>query len=630
MYLALAGFAIPDDIRARKRKALAGGYRVEMYDPGRHEGLAEMLDGFDNPLWRRQIPEYAASGAPLVVAACEGKAAGFAVPVLREESGRGFFAGIGVHPRHEGHGLVEELTAGNGGPVGRDMAEYREQKVREAAEFAEMLGGEAIVFDIPDGELADSEEMRYRVCDVIRRVRPNIIITHFKNSMHKDHMATHRIVVDACFFCRTGLAAAGAAGAFRFPAVLCVENWEDAVGYKPYVYIHSHEEAGAMVRNGIDRIMSHAHLFRGKRIGLITSPAGMTAEFVSTIRILHENFHLAALFSPEHGVRGDLAAGAPVDTYQDPYTGVTVYSLYRQDSKRMTPEMLDEVDVVVYDIQDVGVRYYTYIYTMLYALEDCAKAGKEFVVLDRINPLDGVTVEGNVLKPGYESFVGNYPLCVRYGLTAGEVAAMANEQQGWKAELYIVPCEGWDPRMLFPETGRIWVHPSLNVPRFETALLYGGTCLFEGTILSEGRGTTFPFEMIGAPFIEPEGLAAEMNAKRLPGVRFRPVYFQPAASKFAGELCGGVQLYVTDPRALQAVETGVTLLYTIKCNYEAFAYLPPVKENSRPFIDLLCGDKLYREGAAPLPEMLERFREESRAFAKIKEDYHLYPRGRGE
>lgn len=382
-----------------------------------------------------------------------------------------------------------------------------------------------------------------------------------------------------------------------------------------------------MIRNGIDQMMQNAQLFKGKRIGLITTPTGLTSDFVSTIQVLHENFNLAAMFSPEHGVRGDQAAGAQIETYIDPATAVPVYSLYRKDSKRLSQEMLDQVDMVVYDIQDVGVRYYTFIYTMMYALEDCAKAGKEFVILDRINPLDGVTVEGNVLKPGFESFVGNYPLCVRYGLTVGELATMVNEQKGWNAKLHVIRCEGWDRHMLFPETGNTWVHPSLNMPRFETALLYSGTCLFEGTNLSEGRGTTFPFEMIGAPFIDGDKLAKEMNEKKLPGVRFRPVYFQPTTSKFQGELCGGVQLYITDVRALRPVETGITLLYTIKRGYEKFTYLPPVKENSRPFIDLLCGDKLYREDNIALPEMLEQFREESLTFAKLKQQYHLYHEG---
>lgn len=379
-----------------------------------------------------------------------------------------------------------------------------------------------------------------------------------------------------------------------------------------------------MILNGIDTIMEAAHLFKGKKLGLITSPTGLNKEYVSTIQILHENFHLAALFSPEHGVRGDQAAGAMVETYTDPITGVPVYSLYRKDSKRLSQEMLDEVDMVVYDIQDVGTRYYTFIYTMLYSLEDCAKAGKEIVILDRINPLDGVTVEGNILKPGYESFVGNYPLAVRYGLTAGEVAMMANEQTGWNAKLHVVRCQGWDRKMLFPETGRQWIMPSLGIPRFETALIYPGTCLFEGTNMSEGRGTTAPFEMMGAPFIHAETLADEMNRQQHPGVIFRPVYFKPSFSKFQGEQCSGVQIHITDMRAVQPLETGVKLLFTIKNNYEEFSFLPPLKENSRPFIDLLGGDNLYRNENIDVPALLEQFREESREFAKLKAQYHLY------
>ncbi|GIO66383.1 DUF1343 domain-containing protein [Paenibacillus sp. JTLBN-2024] len=379
-----------------------------------------------------------------------------------------------------------------------------------------------------------------------------------------------------------------------------------------------------MILNGIDTVMEAAHVLKGKRLGLITSPTGLNKDFVSTIQILHEHFHLAAMFSPEHGVRGDQAAGAMVETYSDPITGVPVYSLYRKDSKRLSREMLDEVDTVVYDIQDVGTRYYTFIYTMLYALEDCAKAGKEIVIFDRVNPLDGVTVEGNILKPGFESFVGNYPLAVRYGLTAGEVAMMANEQKGWNAKLHVVRCQGWDRRMLFPETGRIWVMPSLGIPRFESALVYPGTCLFEGTNLSEGRGTTAPFEIIGAPFIQAERLADEMNAQKHPGVMFRPVYFKPSFSKFQGEQCGGVQLHITDVRAFRPLETGVRLMFTIKNNYESFSFLPPVRENSRPFIDLLGGDNMYRDEHVDVPALLEQFREESRRFEKLKAEYHLY------
>lgn len=379
-----------------------------------------------------------------------------------------------------------------------------------------------------------------------------------------------------------------------------------------------------MVLNGIDSITKYSHLFKGKRVGLITAPTGLTKDFESTITVMHEHFHLTAMFSPEHGVRGDLDAGAYVDTYTDPYTNVPVYSLYRKDSKRITKEMLDEVDIVVYDIQDVGVRYYTFIYTMLYALEDCAKAGVEFVVLDRVNPLNGVDVEGNILKPGFKSFVGNYELAVRYGLTAGEVAMMANDQMNWQATLHVIRLEGWERNMSFPDTGLTWVHPSLGMPRYETALLYAGTCLFEGTNCSEGRGTTFPFEMIGAPYIGAQPLADEMNAKRIPGVRFRPVHFKPTASKHMGELCGGVQLYITDKKALKPLEVGVTLLFTIRDLYEPFSFLPPVKEGSRPFIDLLGGDRMYRTPDIQSKQLLEQFAEESRQFAAMKQQYHMY------
>ena len=379
-----------------------------------------------------------------------------------------------------------------------------------------------------------------------------------------------------------------------------------------------------MVLNGIDTITRHRELFEGKRVGLITAPTGLTKDFKSTITTVHENFKLAAMYSPEHGVRGDLDAGAIVDTYTDPLTNVPVYSLYRKDSKRLTQEMLNEVDIMIYDIQDIGVRYYTFIYTMLYALEDCAKAGVEFVVLDRVNPLDGVTVEGNILKPDFKSFVGNYELAVRYGLTAGEVATMANEQMKWKASLHVVRLEGWERAMSFPDTGLIWVHPSLGIPRYETALLYTGTCLFEGTNCSEGRGTTFPFEMIGAPFIQAQQLADEMNGKGLPGVRFRPVYFKPSASKHQGKLCGGVQIYITDIQTLKPLEIGVTLLCTIRDLYESFAFLPPVKEGARPFIDLLGGDSIYRAEHIQAGQLLEQFAEESRQFAEMKQQYHLY------
>lgn len=378
------------------------------------------------------------------------------------------------------------------------------------------------------------------------------------------------------------------------------------------------------IRAGIDAIDRYGELFRGKRLGLITAPTGLGSGFRSTIDILHDKFELAALFSPEHGVRGDLAAGALVDTYVDEATGVPVYSLYRKDSKRLTPEMLDAVDMVVYDIQDIGTRYYTFIYTMLYALEDCAAAGKPFVVLDRPNPLDGVTVEGNVLKAGFESFVGNYPLAIRYGLTAGEVATMANEEKGLGAELHVVPCEGWEREMRFQSGGGVWVAPSMGIPRYETALLYPGACLFEGTNLSEGRGTTAPFEIIGAPFVDADRLAAELNAKRLPGVYFRPTFFKPTFSKHQGEQCRGVYVHVLDVAALRPVELGLTMLFTMREMFPEFAFLPPVREGGRPFIDLLCGESGVREFEGDPRGLMDRFAEESAAFRKRKQAFHLY------
>ncbi|WP_027630314.1 exo-beta-N-acetylmuramidase NamZ family protein [Ruminiclostridium cellobioparum] len=380
-----------------------------------------------------------------------------------------------------------------------------------------------------------------------------------------------------------------------------------------------------MVLNGLEQTDKYNRLFKGKRIGLITSPSGVDNNFNSTISIFHKKYKLAALFSPEHGVRGDIEAGALVDTYLDPYTGVQVYSLYRKDSKRLTKEMLDLVDIVVYDIQDVGTRYFTFINTMLYALEDCANSGREFAVLDRINPLDGVTVEGNILKPEFKSFVGAYPLCMRYGLTIGEFAIMTNDQMNFNCKLHVIPCEGWDRKMLFPDTKRRWVMPTMGIPRFDTALLYPGTCLFEGTNMSEGRGTTCPFEIIGAPFIDGQKLADEMNRRKLPGVLFRPVHFKPTASKFNGEKCEGVQVHITDYSSVLSVDTGIELLFRIKDMYsEEFEFLPSYKGSTRQFIDLLSGDDAIRNEKMDRERLLDSYRQESAGFARIKAQYHLY------
>lgn len=380
-----------------------------------------------------------------------------------------------------------------------------------------------------------------------------------------------------------------------------------------------------MVLNGIDRIDSYTDIFRGKRIGLICSPSGVNAEFDSAIDILHSRFRLSALYSPEHGVRGDMGAGDVVDTYTDPKINVPVYSLYRSDSKRLTDEMLHNIDLVAYDIQDVGARYYTFIYTMLYAMQECAKRGIEFVVFDRLDPLGGNVAEGNVIKENYQSFIGGYPLCMRYALTIGEFARMANQELSLGCRLHVIRCSGWKREMLFSDTGRIWVMPSPGLPRFEAALLYPGTCFFEGTNISEGRGTSTPFEVFGAPFIDGDALAHRLNALDLPGVRFRPVFFIPSASKFKGEQCGGVQIHVTEPHAVRAVEIGLNLIFTIQETAgEQFRFLPAESDGGRPVIDLLTGGSALREGTARVSDLIGQYRTESAGFCERKKEFHLY------
>lgn len=380
-----------------------------------------------------------------------------------------------------------------------------------------------------------------------------------------------------------------------------------------------------MVLNGIDCVDRYLDWFKDRKLGLITSPSGVNRRLESTINILHRRFGLSALYSPEHGVRGDMDAGGIVDSYIDPYLNIPVHSLYRMDSKRLTEEMLDGIDTVVFDIQDVGARYYTFIYTMLYAMEDCSRYGREFIVLDRINPLGGSVVEGNVLQDEYRSFVGGYSLCMRYGLTIGEFAAMARAEAGGTYDLKIVRCEGWQRDMLFMETGCFWVMPSMGMRSPDTALLYPGMCLFEGTNLSEGRGTTCPFEIIGAPFIDAQRLADAMNGKNIPGVIFRPIHFKPYSSKFKGELCHGLQVHVADPRQVRSVEVGISLLYELHGAYpDKFEFLPPLKEGSRPPIDRLAGSDLLRGFRVGKQELLESYAADEAAFIERKKQYHMY------
>ncbi|CAM3288239.1 exo-beta-N-acetylmuramidase NamZ family protein [Vagococcus fessus] len=379
------------------------------------------------------------------------------------------------------------------------------------------------------------------------------------------------------------------------------------------------------VLNGIDRLDYYEELFKGKRLGVIASSASVDSDFNSTVDLLAERFDVRALYGPEHGIRGDQGAGEMVEDYIDMKTGIPVYSLYRKDSKRFTPELLEGVDAVVYDIQDVGVRYYTFISTMIYALEDCQKYGKELIILDRINPLGGAIVEGNLLDEEFKSFVGAYSLPNRYGLTIGELAKMVNEEQQINCNLSIVPCKNWDRNSIFNETSRLWMMPSLGLPTFETAFSYVGTCLFEGTNISEGRGTTCPFIMIGAPFIKASELVTNLKVLKLKGIYFTEAYFTPTFSKHQGKYCEGVHLHFSDYHQVSPLKIGLILLDMIKKMYpNEFEFVPPYSPTGKPFIDYLSGSSLFTDQENTYEMIIEKNHQDSLTFKKRKEAFHLY------
>lgn len=380
-----------------------------------------------------------------------------------------------------------------------------------------------------------------------------------------------------------------------------------------------------MVTYGVDRLEEYKSLLAGGRVALVTTLTGRSSGNVPTIDLLGGLCHLTALLGPEHGVRGDQAAGALTGDYVDEATGLPVFSLYSAAGKRLRPEMLEAFDILVYDIQDVGLRFYTFISTLCGLVEDCAAYGKRLVVLDRPNPLGGSAVEGGVLQDAYRSFVGCRPVPVRYGLTAGEFARMVNEKERLGCDLHVIPCGGWRGEP-FPQWGQIWQMPSLGLPTFEGTALYAGTCLFEGTALSEGRGTAAPFRIIGGPGMDGERLVREFTALGLPGAVATPVYFVPTASKHQGVPCGGLMLHVTSFRDLRPVELGVELLALFQRLYpEQAAFLPPVEPGRRPFISLLTGCGDFVPGWDKR-RVLDRWRAESAAFAEEKTAYHLYER----
>jgi uncharacterized protein YbbC (DUF1343 family) len=389
--------------------------------------------------------------------------------------------------------------------------------------------------------------------------------------------------------------------------------------------------APVTVLPGIDILLNEQiALVSGRRVGLVASPSSVDAALISSIERLrqHPQVRLAALFGPEHGVRGSAQAGDHVATDADPLTGAPVYSLYG-DSRKPTPEMLAGLDALLFDLQDVGARFYTYLSTLVYILQAGAETNLPVIVLDRPNPISGLSPEGGMLDPAYTSFVGAAPVPFRHALTAGELALMCNDLFHIGCDLTVVQLQGWTRSMWHDDTGLPFVQPSPNLPTLDSLTVYPGMCLVEGTNLSEGRGTTRPFETVGAPWIDAEGLAGALNALELPGVRFRPAYFVPTFSKYQGETCAGVQLHVRDRLSFRAVETALHLIALVKARHpDRFVWREPWSgEEHRP-IDLLAGGSQVRQhldAGNPVSALIDAWQEELPAYDRQRSLYLLYP-----
>ncbi|MCS6864456.1 MAG: DUF1343 domain-containing protein [Gemmataceae bacterium] len=387
------------------------------------------------------------------------------------------------------------------------------------------------------------------------------------------------------------------------------------------------------MRSGLDVLRdSGFQTLRGQRIGLVCHPASVDSHLVhaADLLALAPGVTLAALFGPEHGFAGTAQDLIPVG---DAHRGtVRIHSLYGASvaSLRPTAAQLHGLDTLVVDLQDIGSRYYTFHATLLYCLQACADNDVRVVVLDRPNPLGGTTIEGPLLQPAFTSFVGPHPLTTRHGLTIGELARLYQAECVPTVALEIIPCDGWRRDWYFDETGLPWVLPSPNMPTLDTALVYPGMCLLEGTNLSEGRGTTRPFELCGAPGIEPRQLAQRLEAEQLPGVRFRAAWFRPTFHKFAGLDCGGVQLHITDRRAFLPVRTGLAVLAHLRelCG-SRFAWRTEEYEfvTDRLAIDLLFGSDRERralEAGTPWRTIAAAWDADEAAFATRSRPYRLY------
>ena len=377
---------------------------------------------------------------------------------------------------------------------------------------------------------------------------------------------------------------------------------------------------------------SRLDAIRGARVGLVCNQASVDHRFKHSADLLHEQpeVNLTTLFGPQHGIRGDVQDNMVETPHEvDVVTGLPVYSLY-SETREPTERMLSNLDVLVFDLQDVGCRIYTFVYTLANCMRVARKTGKKVIVCDRPNPIGGQSIEGTVLEEGFESFVGQYPLPTRHGMTVGELALMFNEHWGIGCELEVIKMEGWGRRMWLDETDAPWVLPSPNIPTLDSATVFPGTVHLEGTTMSEGRGTTRPFEIVGAPYIDANAYARSLEGLGLPGVTFRAANFLPTFQKHAGQPCGGVQIHVLDRDAFKPFVTGVAVVKTCRDLYgEQFEWKQPPYEyvlDKNPF-DVISGTDRLRlsiEEGNSLEEIDAIWSAERERFAAEREKFLLY------
>jgi len=389
----------------------------------------------------------------------------------------------------------------------------------------------------------------------------------------------------------------------------------------------------ARVQTGLERLLAGQSEVRlaGRRVGLIANPSTVTADVVHAVDRFATSYDLVAIFGPEHGLRGNAQYMESVDTDSNA-KGLRVHSLYGSDEASLTPtpESLEGLDVLVFDIQDIGTRYYTYVWTMVLAMRACAKAKVAFVVLDRPNPIGGVRVEGGEIHEGFHSFVGLRSVPNRHGLTACEIATWAAQEEKLDLDLTCVTMDGWQREMSFRDTGLPWVLPSPNMPTEETALVYPGMCLLEGTGISEGRGHTRPFEVSGAPYVDGDALASLLAEQNLPGVAFRPMTFTPTFDKFEGIACDGIQQHITNADAYLPYKTGVAIVWAVRKLWpKSFSWRSDAYEfvDDIPAFDLLAGSAQLREGIdadADLESLATTWAEAEARFVQERESWLLY------